>query len=66
MSHQALKMIQLPNDAVSVGYRKVGEFKYAQVFKSELSNFEGTEVEFVSRGLAYEYVEIDEYRRRVI
>ena len=57
-------MIQIPDDAVSVGYRKVGEFEYAQVFESKSANFSGTEEEFVQAGHGYNYVQLDKYRRR--
>ena len=57
--------VQLPNDAVSVGYIKTGPFSFEQVFKSALVGFEGTEREFVEAGYAYAFVQLDAYTRRV-
>ena len=57
-------MIQLPNDAVSVGYRETRPYHFEQVFRS--AEFTGTEREFLAAGLAYEYVQLDQCTRRVI
>ncbi len=59
-------LTQLPNDAVSVGYKTIGRFQYEQVFRSESANFEGTEYEFLEAGHAYAYVQIDKYTRVVV
>ena len=59
-------LIQLPDDAVLVGYVKTSPFHFEQVFKSAKSKFTGTEKEFLAKGLAYVYVQIDRYSRRVI
>lgn len=58
-------MIQLPDDAVSVGYKLVKPFHPEQVFRSESRGFTGTEVEFLAAGHAYEYTPIDRFRRLV-
>lgn len=59
-------LIQLPNDVVSVGYKKTGTFEFSQVFHSPSNNFTGTEAEFLKSGNAYKYVQIDAYTRRTI
>lgn len=59
-------LIALPDDAVSVGYTKVGQFGFAQVFRSQSKNFEGTAAQFLAAGHAYQYVQIDKYTRRVV
>ena len=56
-------MIQIPDDAVSVGYKQVRPFHYQQVFCSEKVVFTGTEREFVNAGLGYHYTQVDEYTR---
>ena len=42
------------------------EFQFAQVFRSQSKNFEGTEAQFLEAGHAYEYVQVDRYTRRVV
>ena len=59
-------LIQLPDDAVSVGHRKTGEFEFSQVFHSIQTGFTGTELEFVKAGIGYAYVQIDKHTRRVL
>ena len=59
-------LIQLPNDSVSVGYRKTGEFEFSQVFQSKQAGSTGTELEFVKAGIGYAYIEIDKHTRRVL
>ncbi len=59
-------LIALPDDAVSIGYTKVSQFEFAQVFRSQSKNFEGTEAQFLEAGHAYQYVQIDKYTRRVV
>ena len=59
-------LICLPDDAVSVGYMKVSEFQFAQVFRSQSKNFEGTEAQFLEAGHAYQYTQIDKHTRRVL
>lgn len=58
-------MIQLPNDAISVGYRETAPFQWEQIFSSQAAGFTGTEREFVQRGYGYEYFEIGQFIRRV-
>lgn len=55
--------VQLPDDVVSIGYKKVSSFQFAQVFYSDSLNFTGTEQEFIDAGHAYKFVKIDENRR---
>lgn len=59
-------LIALPDDAVSVGYTKVGQFEFAQVFRSQSKNFEGTEAQFLEAGHAYQYTQIGKHTRRVL
>ena len=59
-------LICLPDDAVTAGYAKISEFQFAQVFRSQSKNFEGTEAQFLEAGHAYQYVQIDKYTRRVV
>lgn len=56
-------LIQLPNDAVSVGYRQTRPFHHEQIFRSESAGFTGTEREFFEAGRAYAYVQLDRYTR---
>lgn len=56
-------LIQLPNDAVSAGYRQTRPFHHEQVFRSESAGFTGTEREFLEAGLAYAYIQLDRYTR---
>ena len=58
--------IQLPDDVQSAGYKKIGHFEYAQVFKSAAHNFTGTEAGFLTAGLAYKYIQLDKHRRIII
>ena len=56
-------MIQLPNDAKSAGYKETRPFHMEQVFSSASNNFTGTELEFVSAGLAYHYTQATDFVR---
>jgi len=58
-----LSLIQLPDDAVSVGYKQTNQFKYEQVFCSQSNNFTGTELQFLKAGLAYEYFQAGAHTR---
>ncbi len=58
--------IQLPNDAVSLGYKETRPFHHEQVFRSETASFTGTEREFVAAGHGYAYVQVDDHTRRVV
>ena len=55
---------QLPNDAVSCGYKEVRPFHFEQVFHSQSIGFTGTEQEFVVAGHAYNFVQLDAFTRR--
>lgn len=59
-------LIQLPNDAKSIGYRQTKPFYYEQVFSSAMANFSGTEWEFVENGHGYAYQELGDYARVII
>lgn len=59
-------MVQLPNDAIAVGWVEVRPFDLRQVFRSERVGFEGTEDEFVAAGHAYRYRSLDAFSRTVI
>ena len=56
-------LIQLPNDTVSIGYKKVSAFEWAQVFSSASCGFSGTECEFVAAGHAYAYTQVSPFAR---
>lgn len=56
--------IQLPNDAVSVGYKETRPFHHEQVFSSASAQFIGTEREFVKAGHAYQFTQVDQFTRR--
>lgn len=56
-------LIQLPNDAVSVGYKQVRPFHHEQVFRSDSAGFTGTEREFLEAGRAYAYIQLGRYTR---
>lgn len=58
-----MDMIQLPNDAQSVGFKQVRPFHFEQVFCSDLVGFTGTEREFVQAGHAYQYAQVDKFTR---
>lgn len=58
--------IQLPNDAVSVGYKQVRPFHHEQVFSSASTKFTGTEREFVAAGHGYAYQTIGDHVRVVV
>lgn len=60
-----MALTQLPNDAVSVGYKQVRPFHHAQVFQSASAGFTGTEAEFVEAGHAYHYVQTSAHARVV-
>lgn len=55
--------IQLPDDALPVGYKKSRSFEFEQIFRSATHNFTGTEKEFVNAGLAYEYIQLTPFKR---
>lgn len=59
-------LIQLPDDAVSVGYKEVRPFQHEQVFQSASSGFTGTEHEFVQAGHGYAYHQVDAHSRRSV
>ena len=59
-------MIQLPNDAVSVGYKWTDPYRFEQVFRSASAGFTGTEREFLAAGHAYQYVQVGDYVRRIV
>ena len=61
-----MAQIQLPNDAVSCGFRLVRPFEWAQLFSSVSCGFAGTEREFLAAGHAYAYVQIDAFTRRKV
>lgn len=56
--------IQIPDDAVAVGYKEVRPYQHEQVFQSKSAGFIGTEREFVAAGHGYEYVQMDAHARR--
>jgi hypothetical protein len=58
-------MVQLPDDVENAGYvrSKHNRFEFEQVFYSRKHGFIGTEQEFVKKGIAYIYKQIDQYRR---
>ena len=58
-------MVQLPDDAISTGYRQIRPFHHEQVFRSASAGFEGTEREFLDAGKAYAYTTIDNFTRHV-
>ena len=59
-------MVQLPNDVVSKGYKEVRPYNFKQVFYSKKYDFTGTEEEFIKKGYAYRYAQLDKHRRVVI
>ena len=59
-------LIQLPDDAVSVGYKEVRPFQHEQVFQSARFSFTGTEREFVQAGHGYAYQQLDAHARRTV
>ena len=61
-----LNKIQLPDDVVNCGYIQTKPFKYEQVFSSKSHNFKGTEREFIKKGYAYEYSDLDNHKRLVL
>ncbi len=56
-------LIQLPNDSVSCGYRRIGAYEFAQVFFSASAQFTGTEQEFAATGKAYRYIQTSQFTR---
>ena len=58
--------VQLPNDAVSCGYKETRPFHFEQVFRSQSACFTGTEQEFVAAGHAYNFIQLDDFTRRVV
>ena len=63
MKESDIMLVQLPNDAESVGYREVRPYQWEQVFTSKTANFTGTESEFLAAGHGYAYVQIDRFTR---
>jgi len=59
-------LIQLPNDALSVGYKEVRTFHHEQVFSSVSAGFTGTEREFIQAGHAYAYQHLGTHVRAVL
>lgn len=57
-------LIQLPNDAVALGYKETRPYHHEQVFQSESAGFIGTEREFMVAGHGYEYAQVDAHTRR--
>lgn len=57
--------VQLPDDVIATGYREIKPFTFAQVFRSPSSGFEGTEEEFVERGLGYRFRQVGKFERIV-
>ena len=57
--------IQLPNDVQSQGYTRSSKnpFEFEQVFYSASERFTGTELEFISAGLAYKYIDVNNSKR---
>ncbi len=51
-------LIQLPNDAVAVGYKETRPYHHEQMFQSESAGFTVTESEFFVACLGYEYFEV--------
>lgn len=60
---ESFKLIQLPNDVISVGYKQTKPFKFEQVYFSKSKNFTGTEHEFLQKGFAYAYTQTSKYTR---
>lgn len=58
-----LALIQLPDDAVSVGYKQTRPFHHEQVFHSKRADFTGTERDFLKAGKAYSYIQVDAHTR---
>ena len=56
-------IIQLPDDVQSIGYQETKPFTFEQVFFSPSLGFTGTEKEFLQSGHAYQYRNLDPYRR---
>ena len=56
-------LIQLPDDAISVGYKQARPFHFEQVFFSASLGFTGTEREFLEAGKAYAYIQLDKFTR---
>ena len=57
--------IQLPDDVIYKGYKQTASYTYEQVFYSKKHNFTGTEKEFVSAGLAYQYCDFGNHKRLI-
>jgi hypothetical protein len=58
--------IQLPNDALSVGYTQTRPFHFEQVFESKSVGFKGTERQFVEAGYGYAYVQTGPHTRCMV
>lgn len=61
-----MPLIQLPDDVIAAGYNEVRPFQWDQIFHSESADFTGTMREFVEAGMAYEYYQLDRFRRVII
>lgn len=61
-------LIAMPNDAKLTGYRRStrNPFEFDAVFESQSCDFTGSKAEFLAKGHAYAYVQIDQFTRRVI
>ena len=55
--------IQLPNDVQAHGFKLVRPYCFEQVFFSPSTGFVGTEKEFVTAGLAYAYIQVNQFTR---
>lgn len=58
--------VQLPDDVVSMGYRKIGRFRHEQVWYSKEHDFTGTDQDFIDKGYAYRYQDLGDYKRIVV
>lgn len=60
--------VQLPDDVVLTGYQrsKTNRFNFDAIYESASTGFKGTEEQFITRGLAYRFTQIDKYTRRAI
>lgn len=58
-------MYQIPDDAISQGWRETRPLQYEQVFSSVSANFTGTERQFIAAGHGYTYSVIDKHTRLV-
>jgi len=63
MKRNPLALVQLPDDAQAAGYKQTRPYQWEQVFYSESLEFEGTELEFLTAGFAYEYTHSSPFTR---